>query len=86
MLPYILQYSLVSPLHVIPQLIKFLPSDRYVISLNPDTVNIGRHSLLPLFTVSLSTPFKTATLNLSKEMPSKDESVLHSRSRLNFLY
>ena len=82
----ILQYLFVSPLHVIPQLIKFLPRDRYVISLNSDTVNIGRHSLPLLFRVSLSIPLNNATLNLSKEMPSKDESMLHSRSRLSFLY
>jgi hypothetical protein len=47
MLFYILQYWFVSPLHLIPQLIKFLPSERYLISLNSDTVNIGRLSLFP---------------------------------------
>jgi len=52
-LSYILQYLLVSPLHVISHLIKFPPTDRYVISLSSDTVNIGRHPLLLLFSVSL---------------------------------
>jgi len=85
-LSYILQYLLVSPLHVISHLIKFPPTDRYVISLSSDTVNIGRHPLLLLFSVSLSIPFKIATVNLSEEMSSTDEYVLHSRKRLKFLY
>ena len=77
---------LVSPLRVIPQLITFLPSDRYVISLNSDTVSIGRHSLPLLFRVSLSIPLNTATVNLSQKVSSNDESVLHSGSRPKFLY
>jgi hypothetical protein len=82
----ILQYLLVSPLHLISHLIKFLPTDRYVISLSSDTVNIGRHPLPLLFRVSHPIPLKIATVNLSEEMPSTDESVLHSRTRLKFLY
>lgn len=57
MLSYILRYLLVSPPNAVPQLMKFLPSDRYVISLNSDTVNIGRHSL-PLLLRFLS-PFRS---------------------------